>query len=201
MIGIPIKVALTHIVHSAIRADNAKGGALFTLEQPGNVLRMAAHVGLSDAAAARAQVVTDSDNTASGQAVRERHRVVIRDVAGDEYGENTAEALKYGVHAIQATPLIDEQRRVVGVLSTFYGEPHHPTADALRKFDLCAAIAVRLLELDGAFDTALRSNHRSAEAVRVLLPACAEQIVCDEAALVALQRYLDQLAEELAQER
>ena len=200
MIGIPLRLALRHALHAAARVDGAIGGALFTLDESGAMLHLAAHLGLPEEIARRGREVPAGDGTATGNAATERRRVVIRDVAGDEYGEHTAQVLALGIRAIQATPLISERRRVLGVLTTFYGTPHHPAPDSLRKIDLCCAIATHLLELQSASDIALppstqrdASDRSGAEAIRVLLPACAEQMNCDEAVLATVERRLKEL--------
>ena len=205
MIGIPLRLALRHALHAAARVDGAIGGALFTLDESGAMLHLAAHLGLPEEIARRGREVPAGDGTATGNAATERRRVVIRDVAGDEYGEHTAQVLALGIRAIQATPLISDRRRVLGVLTTYYGEPHHPAPDSLRKIDLCCAIATHLLELQRTADTALRpgtvrdaARRRCAEAVRVLLPACAEQIICDEAVLITVERRLSELVESVS---
>ena len=205
MIGIPVTRALQHALHAAVRVDGATGGALFTLDEAGETLRRETHLGLPDEIARLGREVPAGDGTATGNAATERRRVVIRDVAGDEYGEHTEQVLALGIRAIQATPLISDRRRVLGVLTTYYGEPHHPAPDSLRKIDLCCAIATHLLELQRTADTALRpgtvrdaARRRCAEAVRVLLPACAEQIICDEAVLITVERRLSELVESVS---
>ena len=200
MIGIPLPLALTHVVHSATRVDGANGGALFTLDPSGAVLGAEAHLGLPDEIALHMREIPVGDGTATGNAVLERRRVVIRDVAGDNFGEHTDALLALGISAITATPVFGDRRRVLGVLTLFYGEPHHPTPPSLRQIDLCCAIAAHLIELQRASGIARppstvkdASRRSGAEAVRVLLPACAEQMTCDEAVLMTLERHLNQL--------
>lgn len=152
MIGTAKNTALTYVVKTAVRVDGATSGALFLLDRTQNVLRIGVHAGLPDGYVPDAVVIREGDGTASGDAAFSRHRVVVRDVSSDEYSAWRTNALELGIQAIQAAPLVDDGSHLLGVLSTFYDRPHHPTQFNLGRLDLCGELAVAILVISEEFE-------------------------------------------------
>ncbi len=71
----------------------------------------------------------------------ERRRLIIEDTRtfpGLEGTEDGAAALADGILATQSTPMISRKGETVGVLSTQFREPHRPSEDQLKLFDILA---------------------------------------------------------------
>jgi PAS domain S-box-containing protein len=83
-----------------------------------------------------------SATLASGQ------RVVIEDIAVSPQftGDTRRSFLDAGAHAVQSTPLVSREGRLVGVLSTHYRRPQRPSDSDLRLLDLLARQAADLIE-------------------------------------------------------
>ncbi|ALG10045.1 GAF and ANTAR domain-containing protein [Kibdelosporangium phytohabitans] len=83
------------------------------------------------------------DSTPCGTAVRQRCRVIVKDVALDPplAGTRSGEmVLNEGVRAIQSTPLLVQGGRCVAVVSTHHSAPgHSPTPAQLDQLDRLAA--------------------------------------------------------------
>ncbi len=92
-------------------------------------------------------------------AARERRRVIAEDVGADAHFEPCrALAREAGFRAVHSTPLVDRSGKVLGVLSLFFAEPHHPAPEDLVRGDLGARQAADFLE-----NARLRDNLREAE--------------------------------------
>ena len=147
-----------------------------------------------------ARSLTPGDGSATGNAVAQRHRVVIRDVATDYAGSGRRQmALDAGIQAVTATPLIDSRLRVLGAITLFYLKPHHPSYDAIRRLDGCCKVAAQLLEVFADTRTARLplAGREAADAVSRLLPMCGRSSG-DEALFATLNRHLDLIVRELS---
>jgi GAF domain-containing protein len=54
--------------------------------------------------------------------------------------------LQAGIRACQTTPLIGQAGKVVGMISTHWRTPHHPSEEDFRYFDILARQAAGLIE-------------------------------------------------------
>lgn len=210
MFHVPDLSNLQHVVHAAVRVDDAVGGMIQLLEA-GEGLRLTAPCGLPPAFIERAALVATNDNTACAQAAAERRRVVVRDVLADPATSRYLElAALGGFRAVQSTPLIDRDRRLLGVLTTLFAVPHHPSTGSLKELDCCARIAARLIEAVRLHDEVVASDRRLGLSVRGLSPAAAQAADAARILLVTLgrdgssglmqtaERKLTVLADELA---
>jgi signal transduction histidine kinase/PAS domain-containing protein len=85
-----------------------------------------------------------SATTVAANAFRDRARVGVRDLAAQH--DRFAGVLEYGIHAVQATPLISRTGELVGTLSTQWRQPHEASARELELFDALACQATDLIE-------------------------------------------------------
>jgi len=70
--------------------------------------------------------VVDDDRSACGRTARRHTQTVIADVTTDPgFAPHRAIAAASGFRAVQSTPLLDREGRLIGVVSTHYGHPHH----------------------------------------------------------------------------
>ena len=211
MFRVPGLNGLQNVLEAAVRVDEATCGLLM-LTAGDDTLRVVAQVDAAPELVAHANSLRLGDGSATGQAASERRRVVIRDVALDPgLGHHRAAAEAAGVQAIQATPLIDRDRKIRGVLTTFYPTQHHPSTDSLRYIDLCCRAAERLIEVVRLHDAMVAADRemgipqralspsaaQAADAARVLLPSISKRH-SGEGLLVATEKHLTIVADELA---
>lgn len=89
-------------------------------------------------------VVPDSASTCA-MALAGGDRVVVPDLEAAEALAGTADLHEYrrsGLRAVQSTPLLGRDGRVVGMISTHWRQPRKPAADELLLVDLLGQIAV-----------------------------------------------------------
>jgi signal transduction histidine kinase/DNA-binding response OmpR family regulator len=86
-------------------------------------------------------------------------RVIVEDITREPELAGTVELevfLADGVLAVQATPLINHNGKVVGMLSTYFSQPNRPDDNQLRYLDLLAHMAADLIERSLAMQDELR---------------------------------------------
>ena len=77
--------------------------------------------------------VVDDGSSACGRAAAERAQTVIADVEGEEaFAPHRDIAAASGFRAVQSTPLMDAEGRLVGMISTHFRRPHRPSDLTLR---------------------------------------------------------------------
>jgi len=112
-------------------------------------LQLLAYRGFSPTAAAAWEWLDDHCGTSCGVALATGQRVIYGDVRGmaAEIGEALVENYREtGIVAMQTTPLKSRNGRIVGMMSTHWGEPHQPSEHELRQLDILARLAADLLE-------------------------------------------------------
>ena len=112
-------------------------------------LRLLAHRGFSPEAEHHWEWVGADSVTSCGGCLRLRSRVIVPDVERDELIAGSAEMPIYrraGIRAMQTTPLIARDGKMLGVLSTHWRQPHQPGERDLRLLDVLARQAADLIE-------------------------------------------------------
>lgn len=95
-------------------------------------------------------------------AARDRKRVVVEDVASEPSLRGTTDRgilLEDGIRAIQSTPLITRDGRLLGMLSNHYAQPRRPSDREERYFDLLARMAADIIERSSN-EEALRASEQ-----------------------------------------
>src|SRR3954468_16627367 len=90
-------------------------------------LRLLAHRGFSAEAVRRWEWVGLSTGTTCGEALRTRQRVAVADVRNCDFmvgSEDLDGYLKGGIHAGQTTPLVSRSDALLGMVSTYWRDPH-----------------------------------------------------------------------------
>ena len=106
-------------------------------------------------------VAADADTTCA-RALQTNARVITPDIARSDLmaGSATQAALlESGMRAIQTTPLVSRAGKTVGMISTHWGEPHHPSERDFRLLDILARQTADLIERTQA-EEALRESER-----------------------------------------
>jgi GAF domain-containing protein len=122
-------------------------GTLHLYDGPSGTLRLGAHRNLPPACVEFFSSITASSRTPCTEAIKRRQRVLIEDIAKSPLlkGTPALDLLQAaGVRAVQSTPVVDAERRLLAVFSTHWVEAHRPEEGAVRLLDL---VADRLLDL------------------------------------------------------
>jgi PAS domain S-box-containing protein len=138
-----------HVVEAAIGLMSSDMGSMQTFHPEQNELRLLAWRGFhSESAAFWERVHLDSACTC-GVALTAGRRVMVPDTEACDFMAGTGDLNAYGrsnIRAVQSTPLVSRSGRLLGMISTHWREPHHPTERALQSLDVLARQAADLIE-------------------------------------------------------
>lgn len=126
-------------------------------------LRLLAHHGFNPEAAGFWGWVRPASKCTCGVALHSGKRVIVEDVETCDFmagSEDLKNYLAVGIRAIQSTPLLSREGRVLGMVSTHWRAPHMPTETDLRVFDVLARQAADLFERKLAEETLRASEER-----------------------------------------
>ncbi len=144
---IPPLSHLESVLGAAVRVDAAIGGCLQVMAPNRRTLTLLFRRGLSPEFEQHFAEVVEGDGSACSQAMAERRRVVIRDVDVDaDFAPHRKLAAACGFRAVQSSPLVDSNNRLLGMLSTHFAQPHHPSTSSLKDLDRCCHVASLMLE-------------------------------------------------------
>jgi GAF domain-containing protein len=99
-----------------------------------------------------------------GQALDRKARVIIPDVEACEALVDTPDLATFrnaGIAAVQSTPLLSRDGRVVGMISTHWARTHTPSERDLRVLDILARLAADFLERQMRLEDLRRREERS----------------------------------------
>jgi PAS domain S-box-containing protein len=148
----PIESLYEKIVDAAVtimRSDYGTLQSLYPEDGPGGKLRLLAFRGFSLEAAEEFKWVPADAPTTCAVALRTKQRLVVPDFEQCDFMAGTqalAAHLQAGVYAAQSTPLIGRNGNLVGMLSTHWRQPHHPSHRELRLLDVLARQAADLID-------------------------------------------------------
>jgi len=148
--SVPKLTAYETIIDDAVqimRSDFASIQMLFPKRDRGE-LRLLDFRGFNPEAATFWEWVRADSKSTCGIALRDKCQVVAPDIATSELmagSEDQQIYLQTGILACQTTPLI-ALGEVVGMISTHWRTPHHPSKDDLRLFENLAGRAAGLIE-------------------------------------------------------
>jgi PAS domain S-box-containing protein len=110
-------------------------------------LGLLASQGLHEKTAEAWRSVQTNTDSPPERALRTGERVTVPDIDKLEGDRMYVEATHLSnILSLQATPLISFNGQIVGVLSTYWRERHHLSADSYRFFDVLARLAADLLD-------------------------------------------------------
>ncbi|OAI92673.1 histidine kinase [Pseudomonas putida] len=130
------------------------------------------------------QWVSPSALSSCALALRLQQRAIIADYEQwpDIAGTEELEAFRRtGIRAAQTTPLVSRKGALLGMISTHWGQPHHPSERDLRLLDILARQAADLLE-----------RTHSEEALRLLNDTLEQRVEERTQALMAAEASLRQ---------
>lgn len=151
------------ILDDAIALQGAEYG---NVQLPvGDKLVIAVQRGLPEAFLQTFRRVGKDDGCACGRALRHGAPVVITDVEQDEeYAAFRGDARTAGYRAVQTTPLVTRDDRLLGLVSTHFAEVHQPTPIEMETLQTYGTVAAEhgfaLLGDDTLARKAERMNER-----------------------------------------
>ena len=147
-----------------MRSDFASMQMFHPERGQGGALRLLTFRGFSaDAAKFWEWVGADSTGSTCGAALRTGRRVIAHDVEQCAFMAGSEDLATYratGIRSCQSTPLLARDGRIVGMISTHWRDPFHPTERQLGLLDVVARQAADFIERAQAI-SALR--HRAAQ--------------------------------------
>ncbi len=141
-----LKVILDETLRTAASIDGTTMG-LLSLYLPDNKrLKIESSLGFDDEYL-KSLADAPNNSTVRGLSFQERRRVVMQDVETDPaFAAFRQMASRGGFRAAHCTPLITRSGNIVGVLSTYFRQPHQPSERAMRLIDVCARQAADYIE-------------------------------------------------------
>ena len=133
-------------------------------------LRLLTHRGFSTDAARRWQWVHPTTRTTCGEALRTRRRVAVSDVRECNFmagSEDLEGYLATNIRAGQSTPLVSRSGDLLGMVSTYWCQPHHLSVSETRAMDVLARMAADLIERSLAEDKIRESEAHLKNAERI----------------------------------
>jgi PAS domain S-box-containing protein len=140
------------LLDAAVAVMHAQFGSVqMVVEGPerGVELKLLAHRGFNERAAAFWDCVGIESSTTCGQALHNGQRVISPDLKADASmasSEDLEVSLDTGIRACQTTPLIARGGRLLGMISTHWDQPHRPAERQLRLLDVLARQMADLIE-------------------------------------------------------
>jgi GAF domain-containing protein len=129
------------MLDAAVGLTGSDFASLQVLDAKRDELRLIAHRGFPADAAAFWDRVGVESGTTCGKALERRQRVVVPDVEEASFIRGTIDLRVFrdaGIRAVQTTPLVASDRRLVGMISTHWRRSHKPRAAELERFDVFA---------------------------------------------------------------
>jgi transcriptional regulator with GAF, ATPase, and Fis domain len=144
------------------------GAEYGTVQLPiGEELAIAAQRGLSTDFLKTFWRVKRDDYSACGRALRHGVSVIIPDIEKDaDFAIFRPDAKSAGFRAVQSTPLVSQDRKLLGVVSTHFANVHQPTPiemQTLQTYGVVAAEYAFMLLAESYASLAVKAEQMSAE--------------------------------------
>ena len=132
------------VLEVAMEAVGSDAASIQVLDYDRRGLRLVDWRGFDPASAAFWGLVVPESASTCGMALAGGERVVVPDVekaAALAGSKDLEEYRRSGLRAVQSTPLVADDGRVIGMLSTHWRSPHEVLAEELCAIDLLAQVA------------------------------------------------------------
>jgi PAS domain S-box-containing protein len=205
-----IKRLLNKVLEGVITITGAEKGHVQLLDSQSGDLKIVVQMGFDRAFLDFFSRVQKSFAVTCGTALECNKRVIVEDVTKSPIfiGTPALDAiLAGGVRAVQSTPLVDHEGRLLGILSTHYSAPHSPSERDLRILDLIARQAADLIERTQAEDAlreseaALRQKHAELQAHADELAHFNRLAVGRELRMIELKKEINEFCDQLGYAR
>ena len=139
---------LEDFLASANSIMGAEKGNIQLLDEKLGALKIVAHRGFTPEFLNFFHAVVD-EAAACAAAMQARQRIVVEDVTTSPIFRNTPALqvlLNAGIRAVQSTPLLSREGKVLGMISTQFSQPHRPSENELRFLDMLCQQAADVFE-------------------------------------------------------
>jgi PAS domain S-box-containing protein len=137
------------ILDAAMAVMGSQMASIQTVDKSQGALRLLAFRGFSPEFGEILALSRPDTNTSCSVAKRMGDRMIVPDVETDNSiaGTPALEDLrKSGIRAVQSTPLFSRSGKLLGMISTYWRQPHQPLERELRLLDVLARQAADLME-------------------------------------------------------
>jgi PAS domain S-box-containing protein len=174
---------LAEMLTAVIELVGAEKGNVQLLDPRKRVLNIVAHRGFQQDFLDFFREVSIDDPCACGRSLRGGARIIIEDVETDPPSAPFREVFRAaGYRAVTSTPLIGSDGSPLGVISTYFANPHRPSPEALRRLDLYVRQAADFIQRCRT-ENALRESEEHFRAIVDTTPECVKLVACDGAIL------------------
>ena len=163
---------------AVIELVGAEKGTVQLLDPHKRVLAIVAQRGFQQDFLDFFREVFAEDSCACGRSLRQGTRIIIEDVETDPPSAPFRELAR----AVISTPLIGSDGNPLGVVSTYFANPHRPSQEALRRLDLYVRQAADFIQRCHT-EIALRESEEHFRAIVDTTPECVKLIAPDGALL------------------
>jgi hypothetical protein len=157
-----VGATVERMMNAAMAVMHSQFASIQLLEDGGedhSALLLLGHRGFTAEAAAFWRTVRLESQTTCGAALRAHQRVWVGDVDDNESLAGTEDLATYrqtGIIAVQSTPLVTSEGRLVGMISTHWDKRHQPSPGRFHEMDVLARQAAdvvgRIAWRDGSGD-------------------------------------------------
>lgn len=159
------------------------------------VFRLLAHQGFTSPAAEYWDLVSPSSKSISGAVLDTAGNVSVPNVEASDLLAGTRDLsilIENGIHSAQATPLISRSGKILGMISTYWRQPHQPVERDLRLLDVLARQAADLIERSQA-EEQLSARERHLTLITASVPVSIIHLDADRKVRFANQEFLNRL--------
>jgi PAS domain S-box-containing protein len=157
---------LNRVLEACMQLLGTDKGSVQLYDEREQSLKIVAQRGFDEVFLDHFQDVKADANSSCGLALKRRERVILEDLSRQSEFHELAEFLgRYGVCAVQSTPIYSQGDKLLGMLSTHFTEPHRPSEREMRLLDLYSQQAERVIERKQAEEAIRKSEERLALAL------------------------------------
>ena len=139
---------LDNLLQHAMMMCETKAGTLQLINQANDTLEIATSFGLCEEFINYFRLVTCDDGSVCGRALKERKTIFIEDLTTDRsFARHLNHALQNNIRAVQSTPLIASNGKMVGMISVHFTTPKKIQKATLQAFEtFCTKAADKIDE-------------------------------------------------------
>jgi PAS domain S-box-containing protein len=174
------------VLDAAISLMSADMGSMQKYDPEQDQLQLRASRGFRPESVAVWKQVNRHSATSCGMALSVGRRVIVPDIECSDFMAGSADlnvSRRAGIRAMHSTPLVSRSRRLLGMISTHWREPHQPTECALRSLDVLARQAADLIERSQV-EAALRESEQHLRWLAAIVESSHDAIVSTDAGRV-----------------
>ena len=168
MDAIGIEAPCEKILDTAVEilhADLASIQMVHAEQETNGKLKLLGHRGFSPQAAKHWEWVSPDSRTTCGEALRTGGRVIVPDVRNCDFmaeSEDLQLFLDAGIHSAQTFPLVSRSGALLGMVTTYWRQPHELSESELRASDILARLAADVIERAKAEEALWENQQRLA---------------------------------------